>query len=351
MVDYLVVGLGLAGISFCEKLEAAGKSFMVIDDNSQRASAVAGGLYNPVILKRCTMAWKAREQMELAIPFYEGLERKLGVKLDYKLPVLRKFASVAEQNLWFEAAGKKDLDYYLSTKILANNNPHLNIPFGLGKVRYTGRIATKTLLKSYKTHLCQNKKYHGETFNFKAMVLDKDTVVYEGLRAKNLVFAEGYGMQQNPFFNYLPLNGTKGELLTVYAPELKAPNVVKSSVFIIPLGEDRYRVGATYKWKDKTNTPTEESKKELMEKLNSLITCTYEVEDHVAGVRPTVADRRPLVGRHPVHTNLYVLNGFGSRGVLIAPYAADQLLAFIEKGIPLDVEMDISRCTKKYFQG
>ena len=69
MVDYLVVGLGLAGISFCEVLEKEGKSFKVITDNSQQASQVAGGLYNPVILKRFTLAWKAKEQVELAQPF------------------------------------------------------------------------------------------------------------------------------------------------------------------------------------------------------------------------------------------------------------------------------------------
>ena len=89
----------MAGISFCEVLEKEGKTFTVITDESQRASQVAGGLYNPIILKRFTMAWKAKHQLEMAKPFYRDLEEKLGVKLDYELPVLRKFASIEEQNL------------------------------------------------------------------------------------------------------------------------------------------------------------------------------------------------------------------------------------------------------------
>ena len=68
MVDYLIVGLGLAGISFCEVLERNQKSFKVISDDSQTSSVVAGGLYNPVTLKRFTLAWKAKEQLDLAMP-------------------------------------------------------------------------------------------------------------------------------------------------------------------------------------------------------------------------------------------------------------------------------------------
>ena len=44
MIDYIVVGLGLAGISFCEVLEQHGKSFIVYNDSSQQASKVAGGI-------------------------------------------------------------------------------------------------------------------------------------------------------------------------------------------------------------------------------------------------------------------------------------------------------------------
>ena len=99
MLDYLIVGLGLAGVSFCEQLEKSGKTFKVISDTSQTSSVVAGGLYNPVILKRFTMAWNAKEQMDMAIPFYRSVEKKLKVTLDYKVPVLRRFASIEELNM------------------------------------------------------------------------------------------------------------------------------------------------------------------------------------------------------------------------------------------------------------
>jgi glycine/D-amino acid oxidase-like deaminating enzyme len=350
MLDYIIVGLGLAGISFCDTLECNGKTFRVVSDASQQASQVAGGLYNPVILKRFTMAWKAGDQMEAVRPFYQQLEEKLGVTVDHPLRVLRRFASIEEQNTWFEAADRPGLERFLSTKILPNQNPALDAPFGFGEVMHTGRIDTASLIKAYKAYLEQNDLLTFENFDFGALQLLEQHVSYKGIEAKRIVFACGFGLKQNPYFNYLPLNGTKGELLVIKAPDFKEESVIKSSVFTIPWGEDLYLVGATYKWKDKTNTPTEESKNELLDKLTTFLKCDFEVVDHVAGIRPTVSDRRPLVGQHPKHQNLYVLNGFGSRGVLIAPYASQQLFNFIENGQALDPEIGIQRFTKKHFR-
>ena len=75
------------------------------------------------------------------------------------------------------------------------------------------------------------------------------------------------------------------------------------------------------------------------------MTCDFEVIEHVAGIRPTVKDRRPLVGRHPEYSNIYVLNGLGTRGVMIAPYVAQELYNYIQHDIPLDPEIDIKRFT------
>tara|TARA_B100000886_G_scaffold50907_1_gene31304 strand:- start:445 stop:612 length:168 start_codon:yes stop_codon:yes gene_type:complete len=49
------------------------------------------------------------------------------------------------------------------------------------------------------------------------------------------------------------------------------------------------------------------------------------------------------VGHHKSYKNLYILNGLGSRGVLIAPTVAKNLIDFIEDGIPLSDEININR--------
>ena len=183
--------------------------------------------------------------------------------------------------------------------------------------------------------------------NYNEIQFLENGIQYKDIQAKNIIFAEGFGLHANPFFNDLPLDGTKGELLIIKAPNLQLDVVIKSSVFILPIGNDLYKVGATYDWKDKTNNPTEEGKNELVDKLKELISCEFEIVEHFAGVRPTVKDRRPLVGTQPLHSQLHVLNGLGTRGVMLGPYLANQLFQHIENAVPLENEINIERCYKK----
>ncbi|MEP2240239.1 MAG: FAD-binding oxidoreductase [Maribacter sp.] len=343
MVDYIVVGLGLAGIAFCETLRKNNKNFVVFNDRSQTSSHVAGGLYNPVILKRFTLSWRADEQLPVATEFYTQLEQFLNVKFDEKLNVLRKFASIEEQNLWFEAADKAKLKPYLDTKLVNNENVGLKVPFQFGKVLETGRLDTKFLFDSYENWLKDESKLYADTFNYNELKIEQDFVGYKDIKAKHVVFTEGYGMMQNPYFNYLPMQGSKGEYIVIESKGLNESNVIKSSIFLIPLGNDLYKVGATYHRKDKDNITTEEAKNELLKKLDTLLDSSYKVVGHVAGMRPTVKDRRPLLGQHPKYDNLWLLNGFGSHGITIAPWAATSIYNRIEKEIPLLAEMDIAR--------
>ena len=342
-MDYIIVGCGLASIAFCEKLRANNKSFVVFDDNSQKSSIVAAGLYNPVILKRFSEVWKAKEQLNIALPVYENIEKELHIKIDHKLQLLRRFASVEEQNLWFNATDKAKLEPYLSTQLIKNTHNNINAPYGFGEVLQAGRLDTELLINSYKEFLNGKTALIKAEFIYKDIHFASNAIDYSGILAKRIVFAEGFGLKKNPFFKDLPLNGTKGEVLTIKAPDLKIDFGIKSSVFIIPIGNDLYYVGATYNWNDKTHQPTDEGRNELLSKLKTFIKCDFEVVSHVAGIRPTVKDRRPLVGRHSDYKELYVLNGLGTRGVMIAPYAAEQLYRFIEDGESLDPEIDIAR--------
>ena len=345
-VDYIVVGIGLAGISFCERLRANNKSFVVFDNNSQQSSVVAGGLYNPVVLKRFTAVWKSKEQLDIALPMYASLEQFLNVKLDYKLPVYRKFASTEEQNNWFAASDNPQLSEWLSDKIIKNENNNIEAPFGFGEVLETGRIDVKTLINAYKKYLQEHNRIFDEDFNYDELLDNSGGVIYKDIKAKHIVFCEGFGIRKNPFFKDLPLVPAKGELLIIHAPELNIDFVLKSAAFLIPLGNDLYIVGATYEWKDLTNNTSIAAKEELLEKLKRLITCPFTVVDQVAGVRPTVKDRRPLVGKYSTNENIYVLNGLGTRGVMIGPYVAQQLYSFIEHGTSLNKEIAISRFEK-----
>jgi len=347
MIDFLIVGNGLAGISFAEIALQNNKSIFVFDNNSQPSSRIAGGLYNPVVLKRFSEVWKAKEQIDFAFPFYHKIQSKLNVVFDFELPILRKFYSSEEQNNWFQAADKPNLAPFLDSKLVTISYQNIDSPFHYGKVLHTGYLEISILIEAYSNYLKSINSFSEAPFVYNKIEFFEGFIQYKNIKAKHIVFAEGFGLHANPYFNDLPLDGTKGELLIIKAPNLQLDVVIKSSVFILPIGNDLYKVGATYDWTDKTNQPTEAGKQELIEKLNELMSCDFEIIQHFAGVRPTVKDRRPLVGTHPVHLKLHVLNGLGTRGVMLAPYLANQLFQHIENSIPLEKQIDITRCYKK----
>ncbi|WP_116789464.1 NAD(P)/FAD-dependent oxidoreductase [Flavobacterium psychrotrophum] len=343
MKDFIIVGGNLAGIAFAETAIQNGKSVFVISDQSQNSSLAAAGIYNPVVLKRMKPTQDAYEQLMYMKPFYTALEKKLNIKFDYPIPLYRKFASVEEQNMWFEAIDNPKLTPFLHPEIQHKKFYGIDSPFGYGKVLHTGYLDTYALIAGYRNFLISQGDFLQETFDHSSLIVEDDCVIYKGYKAKHIIYAEGFGMLKNPYFENLPLNGTKGELLLIKAPELNLSVCIKSSLFVLPVGNDLYKVGATYEWEDKTSTPTEAAKLELVEKLNEIIGCPYEIIEQYAGVRPTTKDRKPLIGTHPEHKNIHLLNGLGTRGVMLAPYMAKELYESIQNGEPMKREINLNR--------
>lgn len=347
MIDYLIIGSGLAGISFAEIALKNNKSILVIDDKSQKSSRIAGGLYNPVILKRFSEVWNAQEQLVLMDYFYNQVETKLHTKFNFKLPILRKFFSIEEQNNWFSASDKPLLTPFLSTKLIYKKYVGINSPHDYGEVLHTGYVDTGLLLDRYQEYLRVSNVFVEESFDYTKLIFNENFVQYKDFQIKHVIFAEGFGMHANPFFNDLPLDGTKGELFIIKAPELDLDVIVNTSIFILPLGEGLFKVGATYNWKDKTDLPSEEGKIELLERIREIINCNFEIISHFGGVRPTVRDRRPMIGTHYEYKQLHLLNGLGTRGVMLGPAMAKDLFDYIENQKPLDPTIDIHRFYKK----
>ena len=342
-VDYIIVGLGLAGLAFVEEIIAAKKTFLVFEDDSQTSSLVAGGVYNPVILKRFTPVWNAKEQLAVALPFYKKIEDKLNIKIDEKFITKKSFKSVEDQNNWFGALDKPKLIDYLDPKLDNKNYNGVLADFSFGNVNKTGRIDTQKLVEAYREYLKEDNLIRFENFEHQELVINEDVLTYKDVTASKIIFCEGFGVTENPYFNYLPLNEAKGELITIHAPELNIDFLLKSAVFVLPLGDNLYKVGATFNWTDKTSNPSEEGKTELIDRLKKTINVPYTIVSQSAGIRPTVSGRRPLVGLHPKYNNLVVLNGLGTRGVMIAPTVAKNLFNHLENDESLDEEINIIR--------
>ncbi len=342
-IDYIIVGLGLAGLAFAEELRKNNKSFVVFENGSQNSSLIAGGMYNPIILRRFTPVWNVEEQLKSALPLYAGLEEKFGHQYNEKLDIHRIFKNTTEHNQWLLASNKKVVKNYMISSIFNNEDPYIFAPYGYGKLSGTGKILTKNLIGDYRNYLQKKNRIRFETFCYDAMKITDSGIEYQDIKSGKIVFCEGFGIQKNPYFRHIPIVGSKGEILTIDAPNLEVNALIKAAVFLMPLGNSLYRVGASFNREDKTPQPTEVAKQELLQKLTSFVKTGFKIVDHEAGIRPTVSDRRPIIGRHKAYHRLAVFNGLGTRGVIIAPLMARKLYNVMENVVQPDKDISIER--------
>ena len=341
--DYIIVGLGIAGITLCEQLQNNGKSFVVIDSGAKGSTAKSGGVFNPTVLKRFTAAWNASAFYLVAINYYKTLSGKLGKDFFVETPIFRIFKSVEEQNNWSVASDKKELRQFLSSEFLKNDNPAIEAPFGYGKILGTAQIQTDILLSEYRNLLLKANSLLAEVFQYNDVFHKENGVVYKNISAKKIIFAEGAQAVENPFFPKHTLIGNKGEYLIIKVPELKLKTLLKGPVYVIPMGNDQYKVGATYSRDDYSLHTTNEAKEEILLKLKTVINCPFQLIGHTAGVRPTTKDHRPLLGSLKENPNFIFFNGLGSRGFLMAPLLSEILFNYLENDTPIPKEMDILR--------
>lgn len=348
--EYLIIGQGIAGTLFAHELDKNGHDFIVIDPNQHNASKTAAGMYNPVVLKRFSAVWQGKQQILTAQQTVAEIAEKLHVTLDYPMDIFRIFHDEAEKVTWAKKAAHEDLQGLLDAAFYDAENDNIVAPFALGRITLGGKIDLTTLLTSYRRYLEKSQRIYTQSIDYQRLKYQDNQWLYQGetatIAAHKVVCCEGYGMMQNPYFCSLPLKGNKGEVLIIKAPQLNLTAAIKSKVFIMPmseLGDDVYFVGATYHWTDKDNVPTSAAKADLREKLSQFVNGDIEVLSHRAGMRPTVIDRRPLLGQHATQPQLYLFNGLGTRGVMLGASMAKRLYALIEENTPLPMDIDIAR--------
>ncbi|MDR2123282.1 MAG: FAD-binding oxidoreductase [Flavobacteriaceae bacterium] len=344
MLDYLIIGQGLAGSCLAHRLNKEEKSFKIIDIVSNSASFVSSGMYNPVVLKRFTPVWNAQKEINTLIEYFLEFERLLQVKLVYPSDLYRIFANEDEVKTWIKKSERNEnLKPFLDSRIYESVNPYIKADFGMGKVLQCGKIFVRELLREFRKYLIANNILIDDVFDFNSLNIKVNEIEYKGIRAKKVIFCDGYALKANPYFSYLPMEGVKGETMVIHAPGLGLTDIVKSKVFIMPMEKDYYYVGATYYYREVDDEISEEGQGELVENLNKFLKKEYTIIKPFAGIRPTVVDRRPLLGRHPEKENVYILNGLGSRGVMLAPTMAGELYEHMENSVELQSEVDIKR--------
>ena len=347
-VDTLIVGFGIAGLNYAEQLRRHDKSFIVLDSKEESASHLAAGIVNPTVLKRFNPVWRAEDFFDYALTFYSDLEERIQSQIIYPLPIYRILNDIQEQNDWRVAASSTSLEKYLNKQLISRDKyAEVSAPFAFGEVIQSVRVDTKRLLSQYIEKVIPHQ-FKLEKLDYGALIHGQ-LIEYKDIKVRQIVFCEGYQGLKNPNFNYLPLIGSKGEILTIKCEQLTEQVIFKGPIFLCPIGNKTFWVGATFNRNDKTTRVSEEGKAWLLFKLKQFLKLPFEILEHKAQIRATVVDRRPLLGRHPKHENVYLLNGLGPRGVLMSPLMSHWLFQYIENNEKLPPEVDIKRFEKQYF--
>ena len=346
----IIVGFGIAGANLAFALQKKGIDFIVIDESREvTSSKIAAGLYNPVTGKRVVKTWMADTIFPFARDFYKEVEQTFKIKIRYDRNVYRLYKDIADQNDIISKAYSEKYEGYLNSDFEGEQHEKsLQNHMGGIEVLQSGNVDIKKYLETYQKSLENEQKFHSEKFEYSALHSSKEGVSYKDITADKIIFCEGYRAMYNPFFNWLPYAVTKGEMLRIKT-NLPRTHIINKGFFILPDKDEKtFIIGSSYE-RVINEELSEKGRLIVSDKLDALLKGEYEIVGQYAAIRPTVRDRRPLIGKHPELPNIYSFNGMGTKGVTLSPFFAQQFTDHLFAGGEINKEADITRNFSLYF--
>ncbi len=348
--DFLIVGQGVAGSFLAFELMKQGKRVMVIDnDHHDSSSLVSAGIINPITGKRLILTPRYDLYYDCALRAYEELEQKLGKRYFEPKPIVRIFKNTFETEQW-RKAGERGIDQRYFEKVFAPGTLGDDFEDSLGGVRINrcGFVRTRALLTDLRKYFIKKDSLENSSLSKDELKFSDEGVEYRGRVFERIIFCQGYQAQFNRWFDWLPFNSVKGEILSLRIEKCSDESqVFNKGKWCVPLGDKRWAAGSTYIWGDLNCKPSEEGKAEILEGLK-YIRSDKQVVEHRAGVRPVLLDQKPVLGLHFENHCVAIFNGLGSKGFLMAPYYAKCLADFLIKNKPLPQDVSINRFKNLY---
>ena len=336
-VDYIIVGDGYAALFFAHQLIKNNKSFYLFSEGKKSASFVSAGIINPAVLKRFTTFWLAQEQIDSLKKTLSEIEGYTHKNYLIEKPILRVFHDEKEKELWLKKSNEIS---FLSNDFIKINS--IKNPFGCGKVNHSARLSVRDFFTDLMNYLEQNSHLIKEKFDYNLVNTENST--YKDIQFKNIIFAEGMAVKENPYFSEIPVEANKGHHLEVKLSEkIEDDFTIKKKHFIFPLNENTYYYGGTYDREQTHHKIDNSAVEKLINALAEFYPNDFEVTQVKFGFRPTVKDRRPIVGAHSEFKNFYVFNGLGARGILNGNYFSINLYNHLENGEEIHPEVDVKR--------
>ena len=317
----LVIGQGLAGTLAGHAALKRGWEVHAIDAGFPSASAVAAGMFNPMSFRRIVEVWQAEVHLRAMERTYGELEALLGIRFVHHLPIQKVLPNG---------------DYAADWRAKTPSIPWLAPPPGQhshtahGTVQGGGWINLPLLLSAWRQRLTTEGR-----FTLRPLSREDEPGAAD-CPWDVLIDCRGTAITEDAHLPALDIRKNRGELLSIRSDMHDQVNppvdaILNFGKWTIPMGQGEWRLGASYEWNREDLIPTPEIRDHLLSALHTqLDPCPhFEITRHDVGIRPVARDRRPLVGAIPGKNDWYVFNGLGTRGVMIAPFWAEQLMDII----------------------
>ncbi len=328
-----VVGQGLAGTILAWRLLQEGGEVSVVERGDHpTASQASAGLVTPLTGRRMALSWRLPELLPAARDFYQWAGFMLGEDVFCSRTICRIFRDAAEREDWEKRA--PGLENWASPVRPVDPPRGIRAPWGFVEMTGGGVLNTERFLRlSRELWMREGRFRWGEA------------EPGEGRQeAGPVVFCTGIAAAAHPAFAWLEFRPAKGETLNLRIRGFSEERVWnRAGQWLLPLGGEYYRCGATYSWDRLDSEPSREGRAVLERRLREYLDLPWEVAGQNAAIRPVIRRSRVVLGRFPGISDTWIFNGLGSKGALTAPFFAGQLARCLLRGEPIDAEVDLQR--------
>ncbi len=348
--DVLIIGQGLAGSLLAYELTQRQISVLVVDNGLENASQIAAGLINPITGMRLVKSPEIERMLIEARRYYQQLTALFQQPFYIEKPMWRVFQTQQEYGCAVKRLNQADYGHYLGQLHSEADKQWFHHAYGFIEQQQTGYLLTKLLLTALKAFFIARQCYRQSQFDY-ASVSFNEFVCWQDIRAKWLICCEGYHGRHNPWFGQLPFQLAKGEILTLSGNAVLPDVMLNFGYWFIPLGDESYRLGATFEHQHLDDKPSVNARDELLTALAQRLgefPGLSVIAQH-ANVRPTTLDKQPFIGFHPHQPKLAIFNGFGAKGSVTLPFYCKRFADVLLNQASLPSVADISRFYDTHF--
>lgn len=347
-MNVLIIGQGIAGSLLAFELDQRGHHVCIIQEpNTISTSQIAAGIINPITGHRLVPTFAFQKFYTQAKQTYKTIEEHLNRQIFFPLPLRRFLINDDEMAFWNK---KKDSPFFKNNVSLEKHTySFIQDEMFSFVMHQSGYLNMPEFILRMREYLREHLEYMETRLQYDDIVLKSHSVFWRDKKFDCAIFCEGTAARNNPWFNELPFNFVKGEILTVKLKSMDTnfKEILNVRKWLLPMSNGFYKAGATYNPEDFDTNPTPEGKKEICDQFKNYLNLELDIVDHIAGVRPATMDLKPFIGAHHEHPNIYIFNGLGSKGALMAPWLASHLTNVLESKEELWEEAAISRFDKK----